>query len=122
LIEVGDGAVELLFVDGLENLADSRPWLQPEREHMPSEEYRRGWTMLDAERSRAVEKPVHRGAIETAGTPPKAVGLRQPRQQLEIHLLREPPERAVADLAAHLVPGARFQVLGHKSHHLPPHI
>ena len=34
-----------------------------------------------------------------------AVGRGQPGQQFEIHLLREPAERAVAHLVAHLVPG-----------------
>ena len=60
--------------------------------------------MLDAERARALEEPVHRGAVERAGLAAQAVGLREPREQLEVHLLRQPPERAVADFVAHLEP------------------
>ena len=54
-----------------------------------------GARVLDAERARALEEPVHRRAIERAGAA-VAVGLREARQQLEVDFLRQAPERAVA--------------------------
>ena len=74
---------------------------------MAAEQDRLRRTMLDAERARALEKPVHRGAIEAAGLAAEAVGFRDAREQLEVHFVREPPERAVADFVAHLEPHAR---------------
>ena len=51
-----------------------------------------------------------------------AVGPREPDEQLEIHLLGEPPERTVG----HGVPGleerARPQMLGDQSEHLGAHV
>ena len=100
-------AVQLLFVDRLQDLADPRTRLQAEREQVPAEQDRRRRAMLDAERARALEEPVHRGAVELSGLAAYAVGLGDARQQLEVDLLREPAERAVADLVAHLEPRAR---------------
>ena len=78
--------------------------------------------MLDAERSRALEEPVHRVAVERPGRTPEAVRLGEPREQLEVHFLREPPERAVADLVAHLEPHARLQMLCDDAEDLLPHV
>ena len=60
--------------------------------------------MLDAERARALEEPVHRRAVELPRLASDAVGLRDAREQLEVDFVREPAERAVADLVAHLEP------------------
>ena len=54
--------------------------------------------MLDAERAGRVDEPVHRRAVERAGAP-EAVGAGETREQLQVHLLRETTERAVADIA-----------------------
>src|SRR5256885_1774644 len=119
LLESRDRAVHLLLVYGFQNLADARARLHAEREQVPAEENRRRRPMLDAERARSLEEPVHRGAVEAAGAPPLAVRLRDAREQLEVHFVREPAERAVADFVAHLVPGTRLEVLRGDAEHLP---
>src|SRR5207237_7327182 len=72
---------------------------------------RRGRTMFHAKRACAIEKPIHRGAVEASGFTAQTIGLRQPRQELQIDLVREPPERPVSDLIAHFEPRTGFQVL-----------
>ena len=122
LIQVGDRAVHLLFVDRLQDLADARTGFQAQREQMTPEQDRRRRAMLDAERSRALEKPVHRGAVEGAGLAAQAIRLGEPREQLEVDLVRQPPERAVAHLVAHLEPRARLQMLRHEADDLLPDV
>src|SRR5436190_1510147 len=78
--------------------------------------------MLDAERSRALEKPVHGGAIELAGAAAEAVRLRESCQQLQIDFVREPAECAVSDLVAHLEPHAGFEMLRDHAEHLMPDV
>src|SRR5262249_10561117 len=118
LFERGHLVVELLLVDDLQHLADAWPRFHPELEHVAAEQNRRRRFVLDPERARAREEPVHRRAIEGAGAAAFAVGLRDARQQLEIDLLRKTPERAVAHLVARLEPGAGLEMLCRDSEHL----
>src|ERR1041384_7890660 len=87
---------------------------------MASEEQRRRWSMLDAERPRALDEPVHRRAVEVAAAA-ETVRARQPREQLEIDLLREPAEGAVGH-----VPGfakrAWLQVMRNQPDDLRPYV
>ena len=59
-----DLSVELFLVDLLENLADARARRQTKLQQVTAEEQRRRRLVLDAERARALEKPVHRRAVE----------------------------------------------------------
>ena len=77
--------------------------------------------MLDAEGARALEKPVHRRAVEGAGAA-EAIGPGHAREQLHVHFLREPPERAVGELVAHLVEGAGLQMVRSDGEHLRAHV
>ena len=87
---------------------------------MPSHQDRRRGGVLDTERPRPFQEPVRRRAVEVAG-PPQAVGPREPGEQLEVHLPREPPERAVADLGRG-APHPRLQVVRDQAEHLAPHV
>ncbi len=84
---------------------------------MPAHQDRLRRFVLDAERAGALEKPVHRRAIEHAGAP-VAVGAREADEQLEVDAQRQPPERAVGHGLAPLVKRARPQVLGDEPEHL----
>src|SRR6185503_3297541 len=84
---------------------------QAERQQVPAEQQRLRRAVLDAEGARAFEEPVHGGAVEPARRASFAVRLGDPREQLEVDLLRQPSERAVANFIAHLVPGAWFEML-----------
>ena len=88
---------------------------------MPSLDERLGRRVLDAELARALDEPVHRRTVEAAAAS-FAVGPRDPRQQLEVHLLREPPERAVADRRLRLAEHARLQVVRDDAEHLAAHV
>jgi len=72
--------------------------------------------MLDAEGSRALEEPVHGRAVEVP-RPSETVRLRHPREQFEIDLLRQPPERAVAHRRWGLPEHSRLQVMSHDAEH-----
>src|SRR6478735_986831 len=74
--------VELLFVHRLEDLADARAGSEADLQEMPAEENRAGRAMLDAELTGAVEKPVHRRAVEVSGLAAEAVGLRDAGEEL----------------------------------------
>ena len=87
---------------------------------MPAHEDRRRRSVLDPERPRAPEEPVHRRAVEGPGAAP-AVGLREPGEQLQVHLPRQTPERAVADLGRG-PPHPRLQVVRHQAEHLAPDV
>src|SRR5688500_14572018 len=87
---------------------------------MPAEEQRRRRPMLDAERTRAIDKPVHRRTIKSARAA-EAVGAGEPREQLEVHFLRQPPERAVADVAS-LVKHAGLEMMSDEADHLAAHV
>ena len=78
--------------------------------------------MLDPEGARSLEEPVHRAAIETAGLTAQAVRLGDACEQLQVDLMREPPECAVADLIANLEPRSWLQVLRHDTKDLPAHV
>jgi len=67
-LDARDLTIKLLLVNELENFADPRPGRQSQREQMAPEQQRRGRMMLDAERARTFEEPVHRSAVEVAGT------------------------------------------------------
>src|SRR5438105_14271455 len=54
--------------------------------------------MLDAKRPRAFDEPVHRRAVEAARTA-ETIRAREAREPLEVHFLREPPERTVGHVA-----------------------
>ena len=88
---------------------------------MPALDQRIGRRMLDAELARARHEPVHRRAVEAAAAS-FAVGPRDARQQLEVHFLREPAERAVADRRLRLVEHARLEVMGDDAEHLAPDV
>src|SRR5207249_7916115 len=111
-------SIELLFVDGPEDLSHPRTRLQSELEKMPSKEDRRRSAMLDAKHACALEEPVHGGAVEVAGAAAKTVGLGESREQLQVDFLREPAECAIADFVADLVPHAGFQMLRDHAEHL----
>src|SRR3989449_3309897 len=98
LLECRDPSVELLLVDGLQDLADTRARLEPELEDVAPEQDRRGRAMLDAERPRALEEPVHRRAIELSRLAALAIGLRDACQQLAIRLLPQSAVRVVTAL------------------------
>src|SRR5262245_36518084 len=89
---------------------------------MPAQENRRRRSMFDAEPSRALEKPVHRVAVKAAGLASEAVGFRDAGEQFEVDLLSEPPEGAVADFIADLVPGAGFEMLRDQAGDLLPYV
>ena len=97
------------------------PGVTPERYQMAAQHQARGRLMLDAERTGTFEEPVHCGAVERSRAP-RAIRLREHRQQLQVHLLCEPPEGAVAHLLAHLVPHAGLQVMRDDAEHLPPNV
>ena len=78
---------------------------------MPAEQQRRRRAVFDAEGAGAGRGTTYIAEQSNSPVRPSAVGAREPRQQLEVHLLREPAERAVAHLVAHLVPHARLQVM-----------
>src|SRR5450755_2086625 len=105
LFERRDRAVHLLFVDRFQDFSDARAGYEAQGEEMAAEQDRLGRPMLDTQRAGALEKPVHRGAVELARLTPFAVGLGDARQQLEIDLVRQTPKGAVADLVAHFEPG-----------------
>src|SRR5207253_609627 len=88
--------IQLPLVDLLEDFAHSGARVNAELEQMPSHEQWLRGRVLDAERPRALEEPVHGRAVEGAGAA-EAIGLRDAGEQLEVDLLREAPERAVAD-------------------------
>src|SRR5207248_510597 len=104
LVERHDLSIELLFVHRSKDLAHSRSRFQAQFEQVSAEEKRSRSAMLDAERPRALEKPVHGRAIELAGLAAETVRFRESREQLQIDFLREPAEGAVPDLVAHLEP------------------
>ncbi len=79
-----------------QDFAHPRARFDAELEQVPAQDDRRRGAMLDAERARALEKPVDRRAVERS-RPPEAVRLRDAREQLEVDLLRQPAEGAVAD-------------------------
>src|SRR5215467_6454928 len=81
LLECRDGAVHLLLVDRFQNLADARTRFEAEFQQMPAEQDWTGWFVLDAELTRALEEPIHRGAVERARLPSKAVRLRDTREK-----------------------------------------
>src|ERR1700736_2044398 len=122
LIERRDLSIELLLVNGFQNLADPGSRLKSEREDVPSEQHRDWRPVLHAEGTRTVEKPVHRRAIEPAGFAPETVGFRESCEQLQVHFLREPAEGAVADLLAYFEPHPRFQVLRDHTEDLAPDV
>src|SRR5262249_54153333 len=93
-----DRSIELLLVHGFQDLADARARADAQLEHVPSEQNRFRRSFVRADRARAIEEPVHRGAVERPWIAAEAVGLREARQQLEIHFLRQPAKRAVADV------------------------
>src|SRR5262245_58811890 len=76
--------------------------------------------MLDPERACTLDEPVHRRTIEVSRAT-ETVRAREPSQQLEIDLLRETTECAVADVAR-LVIHAWLQVVRDESDHLAAHV
>src|SRR5215510_4848754 len=79
LLESRDGAVHLLFVDGFQNFADARTRFETELQQMPAEQDWTGWFVLDAELTCAIEKPIHRCAVERARLAPDTVRLGETR-------------------------------------------
>ncbi len=56
------------------------------------------------------------------GRAAQTIGLRDPREQFEVHFLSEAPERAVPDLLADLEPHPGLEVLGDHAEHLRAHV
>ncbi len=76
--------------------------------------------MLDAERTGALDEPVHRRAVERPRAS-EAIRARESREQLQVHLLRETTEGAVADVGR-FVKHARLEVLRDQADHLLAHV
>ena len=87
---------------------------------MTPEKKRGRRTVLDAERAGAREEPVHRGAVERAGAP-QTVSAGEPREQLQVHFLRQPPKCTVADVGS-FMEHARLQMMRDESDHLLAHV
>src|SRR5688572_13681761 len=83
---------------------------------MPTHEERWRRAVLDSEVACSSEEPVHRRTVEIAGAAP-AVGPCEPCEQLEVNLLCEAAERAIAHLFS-LAEHAWFQVVRDESHDL----
>src|SRR6202163_3387355 len=122
VFEIRDRPIELLFVDRPQNLSQARTWRETECEQVPPEQHRRGGAMLDAQRSRPIEKPVHRRAVECPWTAAKTVGFRQPRQELEVDFVRQPSECAVTNFAAYLEPRTGLQMVRDEAGDLLAHV
>ena len=72
-LEIGDFAVQLLFVDGFQKVSHRWSRTHAEFEQMAPEKYGAGRTMFDTQCSGPLEKPVHRFAVERARLPPEAI-------------------------------------------------
>src|SRR6266487_663682 len=89
---------------------------------MTAEQNRRRRPMLDAERSRPLEEPVHRRTVKLSWSPAETVRSGEPRKQFEVDFLGEPAERAIADLVADLEPRPGLQMVRDQTSDLPPHV
>src|SRR5437868_4448469 len=72
--------------------------------------------MLDAKRPRTLDEPVHRRAVEVAQAA-ETIRAREPREQLEVDLLRQPAERTVGDVAR-LAKRAGLEMVRDETHDL----
>ena len=115
LVERRDRAVELLFVHRLQNLADARARV---RGRARGDGGRGGSAPAGGapRRARARARGTSPSAVQSnrPGSRPRQSDFATPGEQFEIDFVREPPERAVADLVPHLEPRARLQVLRHE--------
>ena len=93
------------------------PGFTPSAQQMTPEQKRFWRCVLNAELAGALEKPVHRRAVEPAAAA-ETVRLGDQRQQLEIDFLRQPPECAVRNRCRRLPEHAGLQVMRHHSQHL----
>ena len=121
LFERANFAIELPLENLLEDLAHARPGRDAERDEMAAQDDRLGRRVLDTERARTFDEPVHRGAIERTGSA-VTVRLREPGQQLEVDFLCEAPERAVAHGHRRLLERARFEVMGDQTKDRAPDV
>ena len=69
----------------------------------------------------AIEKPVHRRAVEVTGSP-EAIGFRETREQLEIGFLCETTERAVSELLPFPVEHSGLQMVRDEAEHLAANV
>ena len=76
--------------------------------------------MLDAERTRAIQKPVHCRAVERPRAS-ETIRASESSEQLQVYLLRETTEGAIADVGR-FVEHARLQVLRDEADDLPAHV
>mgnify|MGYP003694295745 CR=1 FL=1 len=112
LIERGHASVELLLVDAFRISPTRGSGLESELEQVAAEQDRWRRPMLDAERARAFEEPVHRRSSRSVpGLRPSQSDLATRASSSRSTFVRQPAERAVADFVAHLEPRSRFEVL-----------
>ena len=72
--------------------------------------------MLDTEGTRPFYEPVHRTAIEAAGTA-QAIGACHAREQFQVDFLCESAEGTIADIRR-FMEGARLEVMRDEANHL----
>ena len=90
-----DLAVELLLVNLPEDFADARPWREAERQHVSTEQQRRRRRCsTPSARARSMNQSIAEQSKSPAR--PRQSARARRAEQLQIDLLREPPERAVA--------------------------
>ena len=102
-------------------LADARPGRRaPSASRCrPSSSGAGGWCSTPSARARSMNQSI--AEQSNAAGAAEAVGARDAREQLQVHLLRQPPERAVADVAG-LVEHARLQVVRDEADDLAAHV
>src|SRR5262245_47915376 len=115
-LDARDLAVKLLLVNDLEYFADPRSGREPKREQMAAEQQRCGRMMLDAERTRALQEPIHRTAVEVSRAA-ETVGARHTREEFQVHFLSEAPEGAIADMRC-LPERSRLEMVRDETDHL----
>ena len=116
-----NATIELKFVHRLQQCADLWSRVNTFGQHMSTHQQRRRWLMLDAQRSRAFEKPVHGRTVERS-RPAVIVGLGKSREQFRINFLRQPSERPITHRRWCLEEHARFEVVGDDPEHGATHV
>ena len=121
IFERRDSSVELTLVDLLENGPHAGPGRDAQRKQVAAVDDWIGRRVLHTERTRAIEKPVYPRTIEVAGSA-ETIGERDPREQLEVHFLREPSECTIADRGLRLEERVGGEVVGDDPDDLRPHV
>src|SRR6185369_1868110 len=119
-LDARDLAVKLLLVNELEYFADPRSGREPKREQMAAEQQRCGRMVLDAERTRALEEPIHRTAVEVSRAA-ETVGARHAREEFQVHFLSEAAEGAIADMGC-FPKRSGLEMVRDEADHLSSHV